>query len=82
MFLDGARAIKDPGDDGLVNTADDGDEQLSEELFTREIDINPLNFDGTATVNPNLREVRVIVRYRVNNTWQTYTVITYISSYS
>ena len=50
------------------------DEQLSEDLFTREIDINPLNFDGTTTVNPNLREVRVIVRYKVYNAWQTYTV--------
>ena len=56
-FSTGARPIKDPGDDGLVNTDDDGADQLSEELFTREIDINTLNFDGTDTVNPNLREV-------------------------
>ena len=83
VFMDGAQAIKDPGNDGLVNTNDDGaDEQLSEGLFTREIDINTLNFDGTTTVNPNLREVRVIVRYRVSNTWQTYPLVTYISSYS
>jgi prepilin-type N-terminal cleavage/methylation domain-containing protein len=82
VFLDGPAPIKDPGDDGLVNTNDDGIEQLSEGLFTREIDINTLNYDGTGTVNPNLREVKVIVRYKVNNTWHEYTVTTYISSYS
>lgn len=27
VFLDGAQSVKDPGDDGLVNTADDGDVQ-------------------------------------------------------
>ena len=78
----GARPIKDPGGDGLVNTADDGDDELSEELFTREIDISTLNIDGTGTVNPNLRQVTVTVRYRVGNFWQTYSLVTYISSYS
>jgi prepilin-type N-terminal cleavage/methylation domain-containing protein len=82
VFLDAAAPISDPGADGLVNTADDGDEQMSEDLFTREIDINTIFFDGTETVNPNLREVRVIVRYRVYSAWQTYTLVTYISSYS
>jgi Tfp pilus assembly protein PilV len=82
VFLEGPQPIRDPGNDGLINTADDGDEQFSEELFTREIVINPLMIDGTDTVNPNLRELRVIVRYKVNSTWQTYTIVTYISSYS
>lgn len=82
VFLDAAGAIRDPGVDGLVNTADDGAEQLSGWLFTREVDILPINFDGTATVNPNLREVRVIVRYRLNQVWRTYTLVTYISSFS
>lgn len=82
VFLDGARAVKHPGVDGLVNTADDGADQMSEGLFTRQIEITALNFDGTATVNPNLREVRVIVRFKVYNAWQTYTVVTYISPYS
>ena len=57
-FLTAPQPIKDPGNDGLVNTNDDGEVQLPEALFTREIDINTLNFDGTGTVNPNLREVR------------------------
>lgn len=82
VFLDAATAIKNPGVDGLVNTVDDGADQMSAELFTREIDINPINFDGTATVNPNLREVRVTIRYKVFNAWQTYSLVTYISSYS
>ena len=82
VFLTGARAIKDPGNDGLVNTADDGAEELPDTLFTREIAITPLNMDGSAVVNPNLRQVTVTVRYRVGNAWQTYSVVTYISSYS
>ncbi len=82
VFLDAAVAIKEPGVDGLVNTADDGADQLSVGLFTREIDIVPVNFDGTATPNPNLREVRVIVRYRLSQVWRTYTLVTYISSFS
>ena len=71
VFLDGAQPIKAPGNDGLVNTADDGATQIPAGEFTREIDINPLNFDGTATVNPNLREVRVVVRYKVAGAWFT-----------
>ncbi len=82
VFLSGARPIKNPGGDGLVNTADDGLDELPAELFTREIAIGSLNIDGTATVNPNLRQVTVTVRYRVGNFWQTYSLVTYISSYS
>ncbi|MEO8678200.1 MAG: prepilin-type N-terminal cleavage/methylation domain-containing protein [Vicinamibacterales bacterium] len=82
VFLDAATAIKNPGNDGLVNTADDGADELSVGLFTRQIVITNLNFDGSGTLNPNLRQVQAIVRYRVNNAWQTYTMTTYISSYS
>ncbi len=82
VFLDGEQPISDPGSDGLVNTADDGAEQELSEEITREIDITPLNFDGTETLNPNLRELRVVVRYRVYGTWRTYVMTTYISSYS
>jgi len=84
VFLDDAIAIKNPGPDGLVNTEDDLKEadQLPANMYEREIDILPLNIDGTATVNQNLREIRVIVRYRLNQVWRTYTLVTYISSYS
>lgn len=82
VFLSGAQAIKAPGNDGLVNTADDGATQIPSGQMTREIDINTLNFDGTATLNPNLREVRVVILYAVGSTWFTYVLTTYISSYS
>jgi prepilin-type N-terminal cleavage/methylation domain-containing protein len=82
VFLDGAQPVRDPGPDGLVNTADDGADQLSIDSYTREIDINTLLIDGTAAINPDLRELRVIVRYRVNQSWRTYTVVTYISAFS
>ena len=101
-FLGGARDVRMPGPDGLVNTADDGsievlrgpgadgllntadDTQvaLTPELFQRQITITPLTYDGTAAVNPNLRQIAVIVSYRVRNVWRTYTLTTYISSYS
>jgi prepilin-type N-terminal cleavage/methylation domain-containing protein len=82
VFLNGPQPIKEPGDDGLVNTVDDGVLEFSPELFTREIIINPLMIDGTQTVNPNLREIQVVIRYKVLNAWKTYKLITYISSYS
>ena len=50
--------------------------------FTREIEITPLNYDGTTTVNPNLRQVTVTVRYQVDNAWRNYRLVTFISSYS
>lgn len=82
VFLNGAKAIKDPGNDGLVNTADDGAAQYPISLYTREIVISPLLVDGTNTVDTNLREVRIIVRFKVDSVWETYTMVTYISSYS
>jgi hypothetical protein len=42
-----------PGRDGVLGTADDEVVTLND--FTRQIAITPLNLDGTATVNPNLR---------------------------
>ncbi len=82
VFLDGAQPIRAPGNDGLVNTVDDGAAEMPVTEFTREIDINPLNLDGTATLNPSLREVRVVVRYKVHGGWRTYVMTTYVSSYS
>jgi hypothetical protein len=41
-----------------------------------------LNFPGTADVNPNLRQITVNIRYRVDDTWRTYTLTTYVSSFS
>ena len=82
VFLDGAQPIKAPGTDGLVNTADDGTVEMPVAEFTREVDINPLTLDASAALNPNLREVRVVVRYKVYGSWRTYVMTTYVSSYS
>ena len=69
-----------PGTDGVLNTADDEIVPLTD--FTREIRITTLNYDSGGGVNPNLRQVRVNVRYKVENAWRTYTLTTYVSSYS
>ncbi len=100
VFLGGAQPLKMPGNDGLVNTADDGqvetmrkpgadgilntmdDEVVTLNDFTREIAITTLTYDASAVINPNLRQVTVNVRYKTHNTWRTYTLVTYVSSYS
>ena len=100
VFRNGPQPIRNPGLDGLVNTADDGavetivrpgkdgilstaDDEVAPLVdFTRQIQITPLTFDGTTTVNPNLREITVIVRYKVDNYWREYRLVSFISSYS
>jgi prepilin-type N-terminal cleavage/methylation domain-containing protein len=92
VFLDGPQQVKLVGPDGLTNTADDGAvEQLvkpgadgllgtSDDVstplhgFTREVEIRDL----TAT----LRQLRVIVRYRVGTSTTTYVLVTYVSAYA
>lgn len=69
-----------PGPDGVLGSVDDEVVQLTE--FTREIQITPLNFSGTTTVNPSLRQIAVTIRYRVDDMWRTYTLTTFVSSYS
>lgn len=78
---DGAvERMSKPGLDGILGTADDEIVTLND--FTRQVAIVPMNYDGTATVNPNLRQVTVTIRYRVDRAWRTYTLVSYISSYS
>jgi prepilin-type N-terminal cleavage/methylation domain-containing protein len=74
--------IVGPGPDGLLDTEDDTSQPLAPELFQREVTITPLNLDGSETVNANLRQVTVTLRYRVMGTWRTYTLTTYVSAYS
>jgi len=92
IFLDGEQALTTAGDDGIVNTADDGpvesiylpggdgelgtDDDLVRPLtsFTREIEIR--------SAGTNLRRVRVIIRYQTGGRPRTYTLDTFISSFS
>jgi type II secretory pathway pseudopilin PulG len=93
VFLDGARPLSRPGPDGLVNTADD-DQQLESLVmpgpdgllgtpddinqplsqFTREVAIRDVSL--------TLRQLTVIIRYRVGNTPREYSISTFISSYA
>jgi prepilin-type N-terminal cleavage/methylation domain-containing protein len=78
---DGAvETVRKPGKNGVINDGDDEVVPLRD--FTREIRITSLNYDNGQGVNPNLRQVVVTVRYKVENTWRTYTLTTYVSSYS
>ncbi len=92
IFQDGARDIRDPGADGLINTADDGDvtttvtpgpdgllgtaDDVHTALsgFSREIEIRDLE--------QNLRQLRVIVRYRTFLGQREYVLTTYVSAFA
>jgi hypothetical protein len=67
------------GVDGILGTADDVHTPLRD--FTRKVEITDL-LDAQGNVNPDLRQIRVTVRYKVADNWRTYTLTTYISSYS
>jgi hypothetical protein len=72
--------MRKPGADGILGNSDDEIVTLTE--FTREVVISPVNFDGTNTVNPNLRQITVTVRYRLDNEWRSYRLVSFVSSYS
>jgi hypothetical protein len=92
VFLDGPKALKAVGTDGLVNTADDGAAETETlagpdgllntgddivrplDAFTREIIITDIAV--------NLREIRVIMRYRVGSLNREYQLLAYISSFA
>ena len=78
---DGAvETVRKPGKNGLLGDGDDETVVLTS--FSRQIVITPLNYDDGGGVNPNLRQVTVNIRYRVEGAWRTYTMTTYVSSYS
>lgn len=92
IFLDGPRQIRNPGADGLINTADDGaieevitpggdgllgtadDLRTPLSGYTREIEIRD--------IGPNLRRIRVIVRYRSDVGEREFVLTTFVSSYA
>lgn len=92
VFIDGPQAVRDPGPDGLVNTADDGAVEVV-------VTPGPDGLLGTADdvktplvgftreiqirdISPNLRQLQVIVKYPTSQGTATYIVTTYISSYA
>ena len=68
-----------PGADNVGGTFDDV--PLTD--YTREIQISDLFMDNNPlVVNPNLRQIKVIIKYKVSGYWRTYTLTTYVSSFS
>lgn len=92
VFLEGEQDMTEAGADGLVNTADDGDievitkpgpdgefgngDDTEEELrqFSRQIEITD--------VSPNLRRIRVTIRYVVGGGRRQYVVESLISAFA
>jgi hypothetical protein len=92
VFLDGARDVRDPGADGLTNTADDGQTAVVMKpgpdglLGTPDDQATPL-FGFTReveirNVTTTLRQIRVIVRYRSSNGPRQYILTTFLSIYA
>jgi hypothetical protein len=69
-----AETIVAPGPDGVLGSDDDIRSPLNG--FTREIEIQDI------AGSPALRQLRVILRYRVGNQARTYTLTTFVSSFS
>ena len=97
VFLDGAQPLYNAGADGLVNTADDAAAGIETEIlpgpdkllntaddqvitlggFTRQIQIQDVPSE-----NSQLRSIVVTIKYRNGPTTRTYTLTSYISSYT
>jgi prepilin-type N-terminal cleavage/methylation domain-containing protein len=92
VFLDGPRPVRDPGPDGLSNTADDGAivdvvrPGADKLLGTADDERVPLvGFTREIEIRdlgPNLRQLRVIVIYRTATGSMRYVLTTYISAYA
>jgi type II secretory pathway pseudopilin PulG len=96
VFLNGAQSLKDPGADGLVNTADDGgiekqpgpdgllgtSDDVSMTNYTRNIVISNLTQDDGTGVNQDLRLITVTITYNVGPVKRSYVLNTYISRIS
>jgi len=93
VFLDGALPLTRPGDDGLINTGDDGETAESFVkpgadglLGTGDDDVRELSeFTREVIirdVTQSLRELRVVIRYNVGGMIREYAISTLISSYA
>jgi prepilin-type N-terminal cleavage/methylation domain-containing protein len=92
IFLDGARDLRAPGGDGLIDTADDGAVEtvvypgIDQQFGTADDQVITLSgFTREIqirNVQANLRSVTVIITYPEGATRRTYTLTAYISSFS
>ena len=92
IFLDTAQPIRLPGNDGLVNTDDDGAmEQMTLPgpdalIGTGDDRLIPLiGFTRQVEIidiNPNLREIRVTIIYPQGQGTRSYILSTYVSSFA
>jgi hypothetical protein len=92
IFLKGPQPLRDPGPDGLVNTADDGAIECETlpgpdgVLGGGDDVVFQLN-DFTREIKitdiaPNLRQILVTVTYNFGSLTRTYRLVTYISSFA
>jgi hypothetical protein len=92
VFLDGPQPLKMPGDDGLVNTEDDGDlEQVTlpgpdQTLGTEDDQVDVLTgFTREIKIEDlqdDLRSITVTVSYRAGAAIRTFVLTTYISNFA
>jgi hypothetical protein len=75
------KCLSEPGPDGIVGTADDVIQSLSN--YTRTIAITPLSTGVPPTVIPTLVQVTVTITYTVpgSSIQKTYSLVEYVSSY-
>lgn len=76
----GVETLRTPGPDGVLGTSDDVLMPMTN--YTRQILIAPLNKDNSTVINPNLREITVIIQYTIEGVQRNYTLMTYISAFS
>ena len=92
VFLDDPQPIRNPGPDGLVNTADDGAEEseilpgADNLLGTSDDIVVPLNTFSRGVeitdLGSNLRQIRIIIDYRIGHLSRQYELVTFISSFA
>ena len=92
VFLDYAQPIRDPGPDGLVNTADDGAEEAEKlpgpdnQLGTEDdIEVPLSSFSREVEItdlSASLRRIRIIIDYKIGHLSRKYELVTYISSFA
>ena len=92
IFLDGPQPVRSPGPDGLVNTADDTD--LEQEILAGpdnrmgtadDISVPLGNYSREIVITdiaPNLRQIRVIIRYQVGSLSRDHQLVAYISAFA